>query len=255
MSSTSPALPAHDVAGPVSTPRLAGRAIPRQLLRRIPARNTTAGTAPFTDRPVLRGWLHAAFAPVAVLSSAVLLPRASTPMQVWAVAVFVAVSAALFTTSALYHRRTWSPQALLRMQRIDHGNIPLTVAAGATPLLLAGIPDDDGRLLLGAMWTAALLVAASRWVWPSCPRPLHTAGTVALGWAVAPALPAVAAQGHPVAAALVVVCGLLCTAGGLVYATRWPEPSPRWFGHHEVFHALTVAAWPLHAGAVWLLLG
>jgi channel protein (hemolysin III family) len=47
------------------------------------------------------------------------------------------------------------------------------------------------------------------------------------------------------AAALVLVCvgGLLYSAGGLVYGLRRPDPSPRWFGFHEVFHAFTVAAY------------
>lgn len=244
MSATTPALPAAADTLVV---------VPHQRLRRTPAATADVVVSGAAPKPVLRGWLHAAFVPVVAASAAALLPRADTPSQAAAVAVFVAVSAALFATSALYHRRSWSPVALLRVQRLDHGNIPLAVAACATPLLVVGLPGRDGALLLGAVWVAALLAAAARWLWPSCPRPLHTAGTVALGWAVVPSLPAVAAHGQPVVAALVVVAGVLFTAGGAVYATRWPEPSPRWFGHHEVFHALTVVAWPVHAAAVWLL--
>jgi len=32
-----------------------------------------------------------------------------------------------------------------------------------------------------------------------------------------------------------------------------PNPSPRWFGFHEVFHALTLAAWCVHYIAVSLV--
>ena len=41
--------------------------------------------------------------------------------------------------------------------------------------------------------------------------------------------------------AFMAVGGFCYTAGGVVYALRKPNPSPRWFGFHEVFHALTVA--------------
>lgn len=210
-------------------------------------------------RPALRGWLHAGFAPVVAAAGLVLLARADSPLEVAAVGVYAAVSVLLFTTSALYHRLPWDGVALRRMKQLDHGNIPLVVAASATPLLLLGVPGGVGALLLAALWTAALLLAATRWVWPDCPRHLHTAATAALGWAVVPVLPLVVISGAVAAAgpvvALVAASGALLTAGAVVYATRWPEPWPRVAGHHEVFHALTVLAWPLHAAAVWLLCG
>ncbi|MBC3760376.1 PAQR family membrane homeostasis protein TrhA [Quadrisphaera oryzae] len=245
MSATTSALPVPD--------SLAG--LPSQRLRHGGGACAGGAATLRPVKPLLRGWLHAGFVPVVLAAAVVLLPRAGTPAQTGAVLVYLTVSAVLFATSALYHRLRWSPRALLRVQRLDHGNIPLAVAACATPLLVVGLPGREGAPLLIALWTAAVLAAAARWLWPSCPRSLHTAGTVALGWAVVPSLPAVVAHGQPGAAALVVVGGVLFTAGGAVYATRWPEPSPRWFGHHEVFHALTVVAWPVHAAAVWLLCG
>src|SRR5438270_426146 len=30
-------------------------------------------------------------------------------------------------------------------------------------------------------------------------------------------------------------------AGALIYGFKRPNPSPRWFGFHEIFHSLTVA--------------
>jgi hemolysin III len=256
VSATSPAREAPRGAAasllPLQRLRRAGTATGPTATAAAPA--VVPGPRPL-ERPVLRGWLHAAAVPVVLVVGALLLARADGGAQVRSVVVFAGASALLFATSALYHRLRWTPAALLRMKRLDHGNIPLAVAAGATPLLALGLPGGDGAALLAVLWTAAGLVAVSRWLWPSCPRPLHTTGTALVGWAVVPALPAVVAHGQPVAAALVVVAGVLVTAGGAVYATRWPEPSPRWFGHHEVFHALTVVAWPVHAAAVWLLCG
>lgn len=232
----------------------------------LPVQRVRAGarpepvTAPAGEpRPLLRGWLHAGAAPAVVVAGATLVAHADTRPEVAAVGTYAAVSALLFTTSALYHRCAWGPAGLRRMKQLDHGNIPLVVAASATPLVLLGVPGPLGAWLLAALWVASLLVAASRWVWPDCPRRLHTAGTALLGWGVVPLLPLVvtsgAVDGAWLVVALVAASGALLTAGAVVYATRWPEPWPRWVGHHEVFHALTVLAWPLHAAAVWLLCG
>jgi hemolysin III len=39
----------------------------------------------------------------------------------------------------------------------------------------------------------------------------------------------------------------------VVYALQRPDPSPRWFGFHEVFHALTIAAFTVQYVAVSLV--
>jgi hemolysin III len=46
--------------------------------------------------------------------------------------------------------------------------------------------------------------------------------------------------------ALVAAGGLLYTLGGVVYGFRKPDPFPSWFGFHEVFHTLTIAAFVTH---------
>jgi len=43
---------------------------------------------------------------------------------------------------------------------------------------------------------------------------------------------------------------LLYTAGAVVYATQRPDPNPRVFGYHEVFHALVIAAAAAHFSAI-----
>jgi hemolysin III len=36
--------------------------------------------------------------------------------------------------------------------------------------------------------------------------------------------------------------GLALALGAVIYATKWPDPFPRIFGYHEVFHLLVVVA-------------
>jgi hemolysin III len=63
-------------------------------------------------------------------------------------------------------------------------------------------------------------------------------------------MPAVLRRGGVAVLVLLAVGGLFYTLGALVYAFRRPDPSPRWFGFHEVFHALTLLAFVTHYTAV-----
>ena len=49
--------------------------------------------------------------------------------------------------------------------------------------------------------------------------------------------------------------GLAYTVGALIYALKRPDPWPRVFGFHEVFHALVIAAAVSHfvAMAGWVV--
>ena len=46
--------------------------------------------------------------------------------------------------------------------------------------------------------------------------------------------------------------GLLYTAGAVVYGLKRPDPSPTWFGFHEIFHALTLLGFASHYTAAML---
>ena len=88
--------------------------------------------------------------------------------------------------------------------------------------------------------------------WPTAPRWLSTLVYVALGWVAVWYLPQLWAGGGPAVVWLIVAGGLLYTVGALVYGLKKPDPSPTWFGFHEIFHAFTVAAWACHCVAVYL---
>jgi len=42
------------------------------------------------------------------------------------------------------------------------------------------------------------------------------------------------------------------TAGAIIYAAKWPDPLPRFFGYHEIFHLLTVADCGSFVAVIWL---
>jgi hemolysin III len=51
----------------------------------------------------------------------------------------------------------------------------------------------------------------------------------------------------------VAVGGILYSVGAIIYATKRPNPVPKVFGYHEVFHALVIAAAALHYAVVALI--
>lgn len=114
------------------------------------------------------------------------------------------------------------------------------------------LSPDDRSVLLWTVWAGALAGIAFRVLWVGAPRWLYTPCYLALGWASVRYLADFPHTGGAVVLTLTVVGGLLYSAGAVVYALQRPDPSPRWFGFHEVFHAFTVAAFTAHYVAILL---
>jgi len=201
-------------------------------------------------KPHLRGWLHLGMFPLSLIAGITLVVL--TPRARLATAVFVASAALLFGVSALYHRRTWGPKAAAVLRRLDHANIFLIIAGTYTPFTVMLLPPGPARVLLWIVWSGAIGGVAFRVLWVGAPRWLYVPVYLALGWVAVVYLPQFLHYGGPAVLTLVVVGGVLYTLGGLVYGIKRPDPSPRWFGFHEVFHALTVAAFVVHMVGVWL---
>lgn len=204
-------------------------------------------------KPKLRGWLHAVMFPIAVAAGSVLVALAETTQARVATAVFSTTAALLFGTSALFHRGSWSPPIQRLLRRLDHSNIFLIIAGTYTPFAVLALPPGEGTTLLWIVWLGALAGVVFRVFWISAPRWLYTPVYVALGWVAVFYLPDFLDGAGTAVVVLIVVGGALYSLGALVYGLKRPNPSPRWFGFHEVFHALTVAAFVVHYVAVSLV--
>lgn len=197
-------------------------------------------------KPRLRGWLHAATFPLSVAAGIVLVVLSPTVEARLATAIFAISAALLFGVSALYHTRKWSPRAHSILRRLDHANIFLIIAGTYTPFTLLLLESRDAQVLLTLVWVGALAGVAFRVLWVGAPRWLYVPVYVALGWAAAFWLPDFWRSGGAAILTLVVTGGLLYSLGALVYGIKRPDPSPQWFGFHEVFHSLTIAAFVAH---------
>ncbi|WP_091410385.1 PAQR family membrane homeostasis protein TrhA [Friedmanniella luteola] len=217
-----------------------------------------AGHEPIADvlalaKPRLRGWLHACTAPLALAAGVVLVVLAPTSTGRAGGAVFLAASVLLFGTSGLYHRRTWSPRGEAVMRRLDHANIYVFIAASYTPMALLMLTGGSRVLLLALIWGAALGGLVFRLFWLDAPRWLYTALYVVMGWAAVGWMGAFYASGGLAVLLLILLGGLFYTGGAVVYARQRPDPSPAWFGYHEIFHTGTVLGFVSHYVAISLL--
>ncbi|CAN7331574.1 PAQR family membrane homeostasis protein TrhA [Knoellia sp. LjRoot47] len=196
-------------------------------------------------KPKLRGWLHLAMAPIAFIGGLVLVVLGDTVQARAAAAVFTVTAVLLFSMSAVYHRGTWSPRWGTALKRIDHSNIFLIIAGSYTPFALL-LPRDQSRTLLAIVWSGAILGVVFRLVWIHAPRWLYVPVYVALGSVAVFFLGPLLRHAGTTVVTFVVAGGVLYTVGALVYGIKRPNPSPRWFGFHEIFHALTILAFVSH---------
>lgn len=193
------------------------------------------------ERPLLRGVLHGvAFA--ASLCVGVLLVVFSRESRVLPATVFAASAALMLGTSTLYHRVTWSPSARLWMRRADHAGIFLLIAGTYTPVALISLGGVWGITVLLVVWTGAIAATVSKFCWVGAPKWLSALLGLALGWIGVIVLPRFAHDEGMTPVVLIAAGGLAYTAGALVYALKRPDPYPRVFGYHELFHALTIVA-------------
>ncbi|WP_375002512.1 hemolysin III family protein [Aeromicrobium sp. CTD01-1L150] len=204
-------------------------------------------------KPRLRGWLHAATAPLSFFSFLVMMVIADDVLVRAGVAVFMVSALALFTCSALYHTRRWSDEARLIWKRIDHANIFLLIAGSYTPFSLLLLDTREAIIMLSLVWGGALAGVAFRIFWIGAPRWAYVPLYLLLGWAAVLYWGDFTANASTAVLVLMIVGGGLYTLGALAYGFKWPNPWPRWYGFHEIFHTLTIAAFVVHYVGVSLL--
>jgi hemolysin III len=155
---------------------------------------------------------------------------------------------AMFGISAAFHRIRWSAPAWRRMRRADHSAIFVGIAGTATAVAGLALTGWAQVAVLTLVWAGAAVGITLRQVWLDAPQWAVAVPYVVVGW------------GPPVVAApqllhalgwlgfsLMLAAGAAYTAGALVYARKRPNPWPRVFGFHEVFHACTLVGAALFA--------
>lgn len=197
-------------------------------------------------KPRLRGVSHQIGFFVALVAGALLVATAASARASGITAIYAVTLAAMLGVSASYHRGRWAAIVEQRWKRADHATIFVFVAGTYTPICVLGIGGSAGMRMLALVWGGAALGALQALLWPRAPRAVTTALYLALGWTMVAFWPDVRSSLGVPMLRLLLAGGTLYTAGAIVYALRRPDPLPRWFGYHEIFHACVVAACICH---------
>lgn len=213
---------------------------------------TTAVASSRAPKPRLRGMLHLVSAPVMLIAGLITMVVADTALLRLGCAVWTLTAIMLFGHSAVYHRGTWNERVTALMRRIDHSNIAIFIAGTYTPLAIALLTGTSRVVLLSVIWACALAETLFRTFWLGAPRWLYVALYLAMGWVAIFWLPSFWAAGGPAVVWLIAIGGAAYSAGAVVYARKSPNPSPEWFGFHEIFHTGTVIGAVSHWVAILL---
>ncbi len=210
-----------------------------------------AGDAIATVKPKLRGVSHEWAFFISLGLGAALVVAADTPQAKLAVAIYAASLSALLGTSALYHRVEWKrPNVRRWMRRLDHSMIFVLIAGTYTPFALLALDGPLADVILAVVWIGAIAGAIVEMVWIEHPKWVAALVYISIGWVALIAFPELWSEMGAAGTLLVAAGGLLYTIGAVVYATQRPNPNPRVFGYHEVFHLLVIAAAAAHFAAI-----
>ena len=205
-------------------------------------------------KPRLRGVLHQWAFAASLVAGVGLVLEAESPRARLAVAVYGLSVAALFGTSALYHRVNWrTPGARRWMRRLDHTMIFVLIAGSYTPFRLVVLRGIVGTVILVAV--LALVGAVFKLVWIDAPGWLIAATYVAIGWIGVIAIPGLLDRLGITAVAALALGGVLYSAGAVIHARQRPDPAPTVFGYHKLCHLLVIVAAALQYAvvAVWVM--
>jgi hemolysin III len=201
-------------------------------------------------RPLLRGWLHVVAFVGWLIGGPFLIASAPDAGATAALSVYVAGMLAMFGISAAFHRIRWSAPAWRRMRRADHSAIFVGIAGTSTAVASLALSGWAKVFLLTFAWVGAAAGIALRQIWLDAPQWVVAIPYVIVGWCPVVVAPQLVRSLGWTGFSLMIAAGLAYTVGALVYARKRPNPWPRVFGFHEVFHACTLVGAALFAYVV-----
>lgn len=201
-------------------------------------------------RPKLRGVSHAWAFWFALVAAIVLAVVVDGARQTTAAAIYGVGLCALFGASGIYHRWRWDPRWRPLLRRIDHAAIFVFIAASYTPIALLVLTGTMRWTILAVVWTGAVGGVLMSVLWIDAPRWLVAAVYLALGWVAVAATPQLIDRLGAAPLLLLAAGGVLYSVGAVIYALKRPDPWPKTFGFHEIFHALVIAAAVVHFTAI-----
>jgi hemolysin III len=216
---------------------------------------TSTATRPAAElppKPRFRGRLHQIAFIVTIPAGLALVVLGPTDALRAALAVYAVTLANMFGTSGAYHRLPWSPRALDRMKRLDHSAIYLLIAGSYTAVTVLALHGVWRLGLLSAVWAGAVVGIGFKFARVHGFSALAGIMWGVLGWAAVVAMSQFYEHLPLASFVLIIVGGVLYSAGAIVLARRRPDPNPAVFGYHEIWHACMTSAATCHYVAILL---
>jgi hemolysin III len=126
------------------------------------------------------------------------------------------------------------------MRRADHSAIFVGIAATATAVAGLALTGWAEWLVLTMVWAGAAVGVTLRQAFLDAPQWVVAIPYIVVGWCPIIVAPQLVRSLGWCGFGLMLAAGLTYTVGALVYARKRPDPWPRVFGFHEVFHACTL---------------
>ena len=204
-------------------------------------------------KPLLRGWSHAVAMVASIALTIVLcwLSREDIP-RLLSMLIFGLSMIELYTVSAVYHIINWSIAKRRVWRAIDHANIFVLIAGTYTPLCFNILTGWVRETILIVIWLLALTGISLSIFKLKFSRRIITALYISIGWVAVLALPAFLAVLPWIAVATLLSGGVLYTIGAVIYARKKPDPFPKVWGYHEIFHLFVIAGSVAFAACVWI---
>jgi hemolysin III len=201
-------------------------------------------------KPLLRGWFHVVGFLTGLALGVVLIAQAPNRSARIALVVYIIGLCTMLGVSALYHRGRWNERQLAFMRKLDHSTIFLAIAGSYTPIAWFHLAGWQRAAVLSLVWGGSVLGIALQWTNRDIPRWAFTAVYAVVGWVALIAIAALWNSMGVLGFSGMIGGGLGYTIGAVVYALKKPDPWPRVFGYHEVFHLCTLIGAGLHLATI-----
>jgi hemolysin III len=196
-------------------------------------------------KPFLRGRLHQfGFFAFAIFGTYAIM-KSKDHIKKMAFYVYLMSTLCLYATSFTLHTIHWHNEKLeLWIQKLDHTVIIVQIAGTYTPVCLCNMPQNERwpLFILASVWNLTLVGAFKAIYWDNPPKIFNVAYYFLTGLSIIPYMPKVIQNLPLFEWGCFLMGGIIYLYGGLTYGLEWPDPNPKIFGFHEIFHLCTVMA-------------
>lgn len=175
-----------------------------------------------------------------------LLRMADRRAEFVAFGVYGATLILLYAASTVYHAAVLPPHRLRPLRTLDHIAIYFLIAGTYTPVALLTLDGPFGWALLGGIWAVAAAGVPFKIRYLDAPVWLSTAIYLGMGHlALLAAEPIIRTVGLP-GLSWLIAGGVAYTVGAIIFTRERPDPFPRRFGYHGLWHVLVLVGSGCH---------